>query len=563
VEEAGLPGVPFATNGNYERYAEAAGLLLREDIPSTLTKLDNPLVRAEQFAQEELADIESHLALNRWESLRPRLQVQRAILSSLNRQGRVVGLIVRIDAQLERIAQLEAQREQAELQKACGRLISEVERFCTVTDLHQADREFEEFEDRLEQLRTGLATAAGGDMTILLDDLFARVQGHQRRLRRLEIRRAIREPLRHLRRHWPTDWAVPVSESVYQTLAQCAVSDPEGLVRDWAALEERLNAHQGQYYFHRVLSALQANSMSWDAVSGDLVEALRLRPDLWPAMGPLFGLSGGTTPGRQEMTPEMRVSLATAVKRLFAAGPEEEDACRASAHRAAGVLEQTLRRIEGEKWLRLWTQIEATLTPLLARTEIEAISQAQMLAERCLDAWPAGRPGPPGPADPRNPVNLFLESCAKARCLVEAEQSLHARPPRYAEAQKRFLEAVESGMDTEDQIRRIVTGLYLAGFHEKDAPQVQRHVLAGLEAWCRTVSEQTGQRLRQRDVVEAIAQVREKILAGRSVTEVKRTSLGGSLPHEAEGAWAGRSSGEGDPDADRGDTSKEGVTPEI
>ena len=555
---------PYVNNGNYERYAEAASLLLREDIPSTLVKLESPLSRAERFAEEELADIESHLARDHWESLRPRLQVQRGILSSLNRQGRATSLIARVDAQLERVAQLERQKKQSELQKACGRLISEVERFCTITDLCEADAEFDDLESRLQQLRTQPVTVAGDEVTVLLDELAGRFHRHMRRLRRLEIRRTIRGPYRHVRRSRPADRRTPVPESVYRAVAQCHVSDPGGLVRDWTAMEERLDAHQGQYHIHRALSAMQSDEVSWDAARDDLAEALRLDPDLWPTVAPLFGLSPAPMPGSpSEMTTGAQASSGTVANRLFRAASQEAVACREPTRSATEVLEQAFRRIDGKRWLRLWKHVETTLSAILVVGDIETISQVGALAEGCLDCWPAGRPELPGPADPRNPVNLFLESCEKARRLVEAEQPLNARPPRFVEAESLFAEVIESGLDTRDQLRRAVTGLYLAGFHEKDKTQIQRQVLTELEAWVRNVPEEARQRLSPQDISGAIEAVREAVSAQRPSSDVDHLSSDRRVSPPIERTVVRRGSGAGGPEAGQSDAGKEGVQPEI
>jgi hypothetical protein len=125
-------------------------------------------------------------------------------------------------------------------------------------------------------------------------------------------------------------------------------------------------------------------------------------------------------------------------------------------------------------------------------------------------------------------VNLFLESCAKARGLVEAEQFLNARPPRLEEAKKRYAEVIGSGLDTHDQLRRVVTGLYLAEFRQQDAPQVQRRMLSRLEAWAEAAAEEARQRLGERDVVREIERSRTALSVGQSVPVVDDAPPGDS-----------------------------------
>ena len=263
-------GVDAFVDGSYRYCAEAASLLLSDDVPSSLTRLETPLSRAEQAAREELASIESRLTLNQYELVRSRLHVQRRILSSLNRRGRLAGLLARVDAQLERVAHLESQSEQLELQRACAGLISSVEQFCRLTDLCRAQREHEDLVRRFRRVKSGLEPQTGDDASVLLDELRARLDRHMHRLRRLEIRRGIRGPLRSLRQNWPGDWSAPVPEAAYEALAQCHLSDPQCLVEDWIALRERLDGHQGQYHLNQAIAALRAGQASWDDVSEDL-----------------------------------------------------------------------------------------------------------------------------------------------------------------------------------------------------------------------------------------------------------------------------------------------------
>jgi len=130
------------------------------------------------------------------------------------------------------------------------------------------------------------------------------------------------------------------------------------------------------------------------------------------------------------------------------------------------------------------------------------------LARQCLAVWPAGLPDVPGSADPRHPVNRFLEACEKARGVMEAEQMLGARPPRLVEAKNRLTGILRAGLDRRDQFRRVVAGLYLAQFHEKDPPPVQRQVLAGLEAWVETVPQEALPQIQGGEIVREMERVR-------------------------------------------------------
>lgn len=515
----GLPGNGDGADSSPAGYgfcAEAASLLLSEDIPSSLTRLESPLARAEQSAREELANIESRLTLNQYELARSRLEVQRRILSSLNRRGRLAGLLARVDAQLERVAYLQSQSEQLDLQRACAGLIASVEQFCRLTDLCRAQRERDDLIRRCTQIRSGLEPQTGDEVAVLLDELTARLDRHLHRLKRLDIRKGIRHPLRTFRQNWPEDWTVPVPETVYQALAQCQAGDPQGWVEDWAALKERLDGHQGQYHLHKALDVLRAGQASRDSVDGDLVDALVLKPDQWPALAPLFGLFCSSSAGDSQTV-----------------GGER------SFGRAGDVLERAFARMEGRasRCLELWRCVAATLSPVLEREDLDAIAQVKALAERCLDRWPMGTVSVPGRVDPRNPVNLFLESCDKARRLVEAGQQLNARPPRRDEAAKGYGDLLDLGLDTRDQLLRAATGYYLAACHEQDAPHMQRQILAGLEAWVIGKSETVPQ-VRKPEVVEEITRLRSAIASGEAAVGSERDALAGgpgSCPNDSKG----------------------------
>jgi hypothetical protein len=495
-------GVP----DRHERYAEAAGLLLSDDIPSTLTGPEDPLARVEQSAREELAVIEGHVALGRYELARSRLHVQRKILLSLNARGGLAAVLARVDEQLERVTALEAQGEQLKLQQACTKLVAEVQEFCTLTDAHQAQSRLADLQCRLLQFRPQAGAAAAG----LLDELGTRLQHHMDGLRQAQIEMLLAEPLQHVRQHQPSDEAVPVPDSVYQALARCRLCDPQERVESWAAWEEQLNAHQARYHVRRALSALQSGPGVWDQVQDDLAEALRYDPSSWLTVSSLFGW--GTTEDRGQRTEDrgQKTEGGAVVRPPSSALRLPGDPPPFTTGQAGLLLGTVLRRLGGDaqRCTRLWRYAETTLSPALAGADAEALAGARLLAEKCLDSWPPASPETPGRADPRHPVNRFLEACEKARRLVEAEQLLDARPPRLEEAQRHLAGILQSGVDTRDQLRRIVTGFYLAQCREKDSPSVQRQVLADLEAWVKAVPPEAVLQMRGRDIVEETEKVR-------------------------------------------------------
>ena len=489
--------------GRYGYCAEAANLLLSEDIPSSLTRQESPLARAEQSACEELANIENRLALGQYELAKSRLEVQRRILSSLNRRGRLSGLLARVDAQLERVAYLQSQSEQLDLQRTCASLISGVEQFCRLTDLCRAQREYDDLVSKLRQVRSGLEPQTGHEVAALLDELTARLDRHIRRLKRLEIRTGIRGPMRTLRQNWPQDWAAPVSEEIEKALAQCHVSDPQCCVEDWIAMRDRLDEHQGQHHLHKAMAMLQASPVSWDAVEGELVPSLVCRPDLWGAISPLFGL---LCPSNGESIVGVQTAMHAAAARLFdaASQPAGDDG---PMRRAGELLDRVFQQMEGRanRCLELWRCVAATLSPVLEREDLDAIAQIRGLAQRCLDNWPTGMAELPGRVDPRNPVSLFLESCDKARRLVEAGRLLNARPPQWDAAMNSYGDLLDLGLDTREQLRRAATGYYLAAGHQQDAPHVQRQILAGLEAWVAEKPQETVLQVRRQDLMQEVS----------------------------------------------------------
>jgi hypothetical protein len=339
----------------------------------------------------------------------------------------------------------------------------------------------------------------GQEVTVLLDELTDRLNRHLHRLKRLEIRRAIRSPLRHLRRNWPKDAASPVPESVYHAVAQCRLSDPERVVEDWVALEEQLDTHQGRYHMQRALLAWQSpGQASWEQVCEDLAKALVLKPDLWSAVAPRLGVP---------RPPDHVFDAAPGEAGGATDASNAEDAMQ----RAGRLLECTLEQMTGRttRCLRLWEHVAATLSPVLERGDLDAMARVASLAERCLDRWPIPAADPLGRLDPRNPVSLFLESCEKARRLVQAGQRLDARPPQWRKAREGYAEALDLGLETHDALRRAVRGLYLAICHAEDAPHVQRQRLTQLETWVDEMSDEAIRRVRESHVVQEIERLRE------------------------------------------------------
>ena len=198
-----------------QRYVEAATLLLSDDVPSLLTKPEGPLAQVEQATQEELALIEGHLVSGQYELAKSRLQVQRRILSSLSGHGVPTALLARVEAQIERVAHLEAQEEQRGLQRTCADLVAQVEQFCTVVDWGQARKAWADLSDRLERFRTSLSSQRDAEVIGLLEELAARSRQHLHELER--------------------------------------------------------------YYLHQALSTLRSQPDAWEQVQGDLVQALTVR----------------------------------------------------------------------------------------------------------------------------------------------------------------------------------------------------------------------------------------------------------------------------------------------
>jgi hypothetical protein len=111
---------------------------------------------------------------------------------------------------------------------------------------------------------------------------------------------------------------------------------------------------------------------------------------------------------------------------------------------------------------------------------------------------------------------------------------LDARPPRLEEAKRHLAGILQSGVETRDQLRRIVTGFYLAQCREKDSPSVQRQVLADLEAWVKAVPPEAVLQMRGREIVEETEKVRV------AAAERSASSLCQARPEEPAANETGR-----------------------
>ena len=515
-QEAGS-GVKPCSGDDYARCAEAASLLVADDIPAALVGDEGPGRRVEELAQEELAEIEELVAAGHHALAQSRLEVQRRVLASLNhrRLGRV---LQQIDVELQRIAHAKKDLEQVQLQRTCGHLVSEVEQFCRVTNLAQAERKLGSLNRRLASYRVEGANEVSG----LLDELARRAEGHVVQLRCSEIRKRVHGPLRELRENWPTDWAVPVPEAAYTALAECHINDPEGRVEDWAALKDQLDAHQAQYCLRKALAELPSERVAWEEIEAILVDALTLAPDLWLTAAPLFGLlapQNGT--GQTPTKTDIRAALEAAAGRLLQRNASQapgEDRRRQLFSRADALLGHCFRRLreDGRRYVRLWSCLEQTLAPALAAADEEMIAEIEMLARTCQARWPAGPTPAPNRADPRNPVRMFLESCERARLLVQAEGLLGQEPPARQEARAQVVQALRLGVEDAEQFKRAAAALYLADYYQEDTARVQRQVLARLDEWVERGWAGANASAGEESIVEALVTIRADVLVGRS-----------------------------------------------
>ena len=169
----------------HQRYAEAASLLLSDDIPSVLARPENPLVRMEQSVREELAVIEGYVAAGQYEPARLRLHVQRKLLLSLNARGPLAAALARVEAQLETVTTLEAQAGQLEFQQVCAGFAAEVQEFCAIADIHQAQNRLADLQRRLQQFQVESAPQNGAEAVGLVEELGTRLQRHLDGLRQV------------------------------------------------------------------------------------------------------------------------------------------------------------------------------------------------------------------------------------------------------------------------------------------------------------------------------------------------------------------------------------------
>ena len=529
------------SESEFSRYAEAASLLLADEIPSSLVRRQSPGSQAEQLALEELAEIENVAASGNHELARTRLEVQRRILTALNQRGHCAGLLERVEAQLRWIARSEKELEQLELQRLCGKLISDVEQFCQLVSLSRAERKIGPIRQELGRYRDHVSSQMSSEVMALLDELARRAERHLDRLRRLDVKQRVREPFRALRRHWPDDWAVPVPEVAYAALAECHVHDPEGRIHDWVVLKDQLDAHQAQHHLRGALAQLSGRRASWTAIEAILVDALSLSPDLWTTVSPLFGLFDAQEPsGTPEARPEIRTALESAAGRLLdtpSAGLEHGrvDLSPGLFQQANTLLDRAFRRLHGEarRFLRLWCCLEKTLLPVVVDGTAESIAQVETIAETALEYWPATGKTLPGRNDPRNPVRIFLESCDRATSLAEAERLLNGAPASPPQAKERLLRVLGLGLETTDQLRRIATGLYLVAYGQEDTLAVQRQVLDRLDAWVDGTVINGEERITEETINEALVVLRADAMVDRPPGGAEAPASGEPEPPKA------------------------------
>ena len=510
-------GHPSHPEDDFALYADAAGLLLADEIPSALVGDKGPGGRVEQMAEEELAEIEDLMVAGNHDLARSRLEVQRRVLATLSHRERLASLLAQVDTLLRRVDRAKQEQAQLELQRACGNLVCEVDQFCQVANAAQAQRKLGSLRQRLQSYRAEAPTEAAP----LLDELAQRLGRHMQQLQQSEVRKTVAVPLAALRENWPADWAVPVPDAAYAALAECLVNDPEGQVEDWPTMRDQLDAHQAQYCLRKALAELPGDRASWDEIESVLVDALRLAPELWGTTAPLFGMFAspnghGSTP----TAPDVRMALESAAGRLLGEnqGPH-------LLRRAGSLLDRGFRELRGDarRFVRLWSCLERTLTPMLESAGEEMITEIEALARMCLNHWPAARTELPSRADPRNPVRIFLESCEKMRCLAQAEQLLTEQSPAFEKTNELVTRALHLGLDTVEQSRRAAAILYLIAYSHEDAPPRQRQVLARLDTWVANAIIDMKRFTEQESIMTALAAIRADVLVAPSASDTQRT----------------------------------------
>jgi hypothetical protein len=527
------------SSGPGHPHAEAAALLLSDQIPSSLISRDRPGRRAEQSVQEELAEIENLVAGGHFELARSRLGVQRKILAALDHRDHSGELLARVDAELQWIEHSEKELEQLRLQRACAAMVSEVEQFCTLTSLAAAERRLADLQRELSDQRARLGPAAGTEFTGLLDELALRAERHMARLRRLEVRRRVRPELRELRRLWPGDWSMPVPDAAYAALAHCQLNDPGGEVEDWLRLREQLDAHQAHHRLRGALSALPNRGGSWEQAEGALAEALRLCPDSWRTIAPLFGLPSESGPTESSGAGlEMRTALETGAAGLLSDSPSGTNGSAARRQsellqRAGGLLDRSFRQLheDPQRFTRLWAGVRETLGAALGGASADVVAAIGAVARTCLDHWPSRKTGLAARSDPRNPVRLFLESCEKVRCLATAEEMLDTEPAKTKAAGEYVGWAIGMGLDDSDQAARAARCLYLAGPGAEDAAAIQRRVLDSIDAWAEALSAEEVHGITNQEIIRQIEAAKADLRGGlASAAEDAATSGRRSVP---------------------------------
>lgn len=503
----------------HDRYAEAAALLLGHQIPSSLTPQDEPGLRTEQLAEEELAEIENLVVSGQFDLARSRLEVQRKILVAMDRHGRRGDLLARVDAELLWIARSKKEFEQLHLQRACARLVAELEEFCKLTSLAPAERQLDDLRQQLDDEKARLGPQAGKELIALLDELWFRADRHLRRLRRLDIRKRIRPALRELRASWPADWSVPVPETAYAALAQCHLQDPSNQIEDWPRLREQIDAHQAHYHLRGALAGSPDSGIGSEKTEAALAKALTLWPEAWQTIAPFFGLPADPSEDANTDTAAgMRTALETTARRLFQPVPSDSNPSGSEQQqsllaRALPLLDRSLRGLHDDpkRFMRLWHCLHGTLASALADASLDRIAAIKTVTTKCLDHWPARHSGLVARSDPRNPVRLFLDSCEKSRCLATAEELLDTEPPKTKEALEYVTWAAKMGFDNREQVRRAAAVVYLAKHAPQEDTTVQRKALDLVDAWAARLRDDVVRGMEERDIANEIAAIKTRL----------------------------------------------------
>ena len=237
-------------------------------------------------------------------------------------------------------------------------------------------------------------------------------------------------------------------------------------------------------------------------------------------MAPLFGLSCPSRSKDSPKRPRASDGDARGGASLFDGTSKGTESPRAAAddgpmHRAGEMLERAFERMEGPTRTGAWT-CGGAWRPRCHPFWRGRISMRLHKSE----VWPngvsiIGRWGCrscPGRADPRHPVNLFLESCEKARTSGRGGTTAQCPTPAMGSGGKRLRRSPGPGARHARSAPTGRDGVLSRRDHEQDAPHVQRQVLAGLETWVAARPQEAGSPVREQNVVEEIARLRAAVL---------------------------------------------------